>query len=403
MKKSIFVPIFGVLALFSAVLLTGCGDDGATAAGDGIRPVAVRTATAVPSDICERFAFTGDLESPLSVELASKAAGRLEKVVLRKGTVVTEGVEVKKGQIVAEIAHDELEAQVALAAAQVQSAQVALADKERERRRMEALFAENVATEQARDAAVTAFESAQSALAQAEAQRRLAQVNLDEALVKAPMDGVVLKRHLDPGAMVSAATPIFTIAQMDPLRLMLAVPARMLPMLTPGETEVEIRLDGAGDRTFVAKLARLFPSVDTRTRTAPAEVLVANERTADGGWLLRPGMYATAEMQVAAREGILSVPASALIRVLDRQILYVVNADGRTVRAQDVETGLRDNDRIEIVSGLAEGEEYIVMGQNKLTDGAPIERVGAPAAAEAAPETPAESAEAAAEAETPAE
>lgn len=359
--------------------------------GGEMQPVAVRTATAAPSDIRELFEFTGDLESPLSVNLASKAAGRLDKVVLRKGQAVTEGVEVKKGQTVAEVAHDELEAQVSLAGAQVRAAEVSLADKDRERRRIEALYAENVSTEQARDAAVTAFESAQATLAQAQASLRLAQVNLDEAFVKAPMDGVVTARHLDPGAMVSSSTPILTMAQMTPLRLMLAVPARMLPMLTPGQTEVSIRLDGVGDRTFVATLSRIFPTVDTTTRTAQVEVLLDNERTPDGSWLMRPGMYATASMQIAARAGVLTVPASALIRVLDHQILFVVNADGHTVRAQTVETGLRDNDRVEIVSGLAANEEYIVMGQNKLTDGAPIERVGVASAD--APEAPAAAAE----------
>ena len=368
-----------LLALLALALLavSACAPkNGAdSAAGPAILPVAVRTATATPSDIRELFEFTGDLESPLSVDLASKAAGRLDKVVLRKGQDATEGVEVKKGQTVAEVAHAELEAQVALAVAQLQAAEVALADKDRERRRIEALYVENVTTEQARDAAVTAFESAQAALAQAQAQLRLAQANLDEAFVRAPMDGVIIKRHLDPGAMVSSSTPIFTIAQMTPLRLMIAVPARMLPMLEPGKTEVAIRLDALSGRTFTAALSRIFPSVDTTTRTAQAEVLLDNERTSDGSWLLRPGMYATATMQIAARSGVLTVPASALIRVLDHQILYIVNHDGSTVRAQTVETGLRDNDRVEIVSGLSDGEEYVITGQSKLTDSAPIDRV----------------------------
>ncbi|MBR0055720.1 MAG: efflux RND transporter periplasmic adaptor subunit, partial [Kiritimatiellae bacterium] len=213
-------------ALLAAAILgssAACMKSDEAQTGGEMQPVAVRTATAAPSDIRELFEFTGDLESPLSVNLASKAAGRLDKVVLRKGQAVTEGVEVKKGQTVAEVAHDELEAQVSLAGAQVRAAEVSLADKDRERRRIEALYAENVSTEQARDAAVTAFESAQATLAQAQASLRLAQVNLDEAFVKAPMDGVVTARHLDPGAMVSSSTPILTMAQMTPLRLMLAV------------------------------------------------------------------------------------------------------------------------------------------------------------------------------------
>lgn len=141
----------------------------------------------------------------------------------------------KAGEVIAAIDRRELEAQVALAEAQQRQAEVTLADRDRERRRLEALFAEEVATEQARDAAVTAHESAQAALAQAKAQLALAQVNLDETFIRAPMDGVVTERRMDPGAMVGPSAAIVRIAQMNPLRLMLAIPARLLPMLEEGK------------------------------------------------------------------------------------------------------------------------------------------------------------------------
>ena len=345
----------------------------APADAPAMRPVAVRTATAGTATIGEKLEFTGELESPLSVDLASKASGRLDKLEIGKGRPLREGDEVKKDDVLAEIAHGELEAQVSLAGAQVQAAEVALADKARERRRIEALFGENVTTEQARDTAVTAFDNAQAALAQAQAQLRLARVNLAEAFVKAPMDGVVLERYVDPGAMVNSGTPILRLAQMSPLRLMVSVPARMLPMLHPGKTGVSVRFDGTGDRVFDCTVARVFPAVDSATRTARVEVLLDNEKDAAGSWLLRPGMYATATLETAAREDVVTVPAAAVVRVLDRHVLYV--AEGSRVRAATVALGVRDGDRVEILSGLAPGDEYVVMGQNKLTDGAPIERV----------------------------
>lgn len=372
-------------ALAAALLLTACGSQDPAApetpaasspaapAAPAIRPVAVRTAVAATSSVSENLEFTGDLESPLSVDLASKASGRLDKLELKKGAPVVEGVEVKKGAVLAEIAHGELEAQVSLAGAQVQAAEVALADKTREKRRIEALFAENVTTEQARDAAVTAFENAQAALAQAEAQLRLARVNLDEAFVKAPMDGVVLERYVDPGAMVNSGTPILRLAQMSPLRLMVSVPARLLPAIHPGSTRVNVRVDGAGGRDFECTVARVFPAVDASTRTARVEILLDNEKDVSGTWLLRPGMYATATLRTAARDGIVLIPAASVIRVLDRHVVFV--ADGDHARAADVTLGVRSGDSVEIVSGLSAGDEYITMGQNKLTDNSPIDRV----------------------------
>ena len=351
----------------------GCSRKDAAGSPKGRGPVPVRTAFVERRDISETLRFTGELESPLAVEVKPKIQGRLEKLEREDGHPTTEGTEVQKGQVIAELDARELEAQVALAQAQARQAEVSLEDRARERQRLEALFAEEVATEQARDAAVTAHESAQAARAQAQAQLRLAEVNRDEARIRAPMAGVVAERRADPGAMVGPAAAIVKIVQMDPLRLMLAIPARLLPMLVEGQTPIRVTTDVRPDREVACVLTRIFPEADPATRTVRAEVRLDNPRQ-DGTWALRPGMYATAELTLATSRGALTVPAAAVIRVLDRQLVYVVRAD--VARAVTVQTGVRDGGDVEIVAGLAEGDEYVVMGQNKLTDGAAIERVG---------------------------
>ena len=373
MRKQVLVWLCAALA---AGLAGGCSKAAEKSGGKkkDRGPVAVRTARVERRDLSETMLFTGELESPAWVEVKPKIQGRLEKLELASGAPTTEGAEVKRGDVMAEIDRRELEAQVALAEAQARQAEVALADRERERRRLEALFAEEVATEQARDAAVTAHESAKAALAQAQAQLKLAKVNLDETKIRAPMDGVVTDRQADPGAMVGPSAPIVRLAQMDPLRLMLAIPARLLPMLEEGQTPVSVSTDVLPGRTLECTVARIFPAADPATRTVRAEVLLANPREA-GGWPLRPGMYATAKLTLATSPGALTVPASAVIRVLDRQLVYVVR-DG-VARAATVQTGVRDGIDVEIAEGLSEGDEYVAMGQNKLTDGAAIERIGA--------------------------
>ncbi len=367
----------GVLA---SVLLLGCSRSSEpSAAGAGGRggdrgPVAVRTDHVERRDISEVLRFTGEIESPLSVQVVPRVQGRLETLAVESGAETTEGVEVKAGEVIGRIDSRDWAAQVALAEAQVLQAEVTAADRERERRRLEALFADEVATEQARDAAVTAHESSLAARAQAQAQLELARANLDETVIRAPMDGVVVTRYVDPGAMVGPSTPIVRIGQMDPLRLMVAIPMRLLPVLEAGVTPVQIESDVYPEETFPAVVNRLFPAVDPVTRTLRIEVLLANPREG-AGWRFRPGMYATVRLSLATSPGALAVPASAIIRALDRQIVYV--ADGAVARAVDVRTGIRSGALIEIVEGLAEGDEFVIMGHNKLTDGAPIERVAA--------------------------
>ena len=382
MKKSVLVLLAAALV---AALTAGCSKAAEKAAGKKERgPVAVRTAKVERRDISETLLFTGELESPLAVEVQPKIPGRLEKLELGNGQPTTEGAETKRGDVIAEIDSRELAAQVALAEAQARQAEVVLADRGRERQRLEALFAEAVATEQARDAAVTAHESAKASLAQAAAQLKLAQVNLDETRVRAPMDGVVAERRADPGALVGPGAAIVKIVQMDPLRLMLAIPARLLPMLEEGKTRVSVSTDAWPGREFDCALARIFPEADPATRTVRAEVRLDNPKD-NGSWRLRPGMYATAKLTLATSPGALTVPAAAVIRALDRQLVYVVRAGA--ARAVDVKTGVRDGIDVEIAAGLSEGDEYVALGQNKLTDGAAIERIGesgvpAPAPAE---------------------
>ncbi|MDD2520332.1 MAG: efflux RND transporter periplasmic adaptor subunit [Kiritimatiellae bacterium] len=377
MKKNLLLYAALVIALAPGCAKKPAESGSGPKAGRG--PVPVRTALVERRDISEVLLFTGELESPLAVEVKPKIQGRLEKLELESGEPTTEGAEVKAGEVIAELDRRELEAQVALAEAQARQAEVTLADRERERRRLEALFAEEVATEQARDAAVTAHESARAAEAQARAQLELAKVNLDETRIRAPMDGVVMERRADPGAMVGPSAAIVRIAQMNPLRLMLAIPARLLPMLEEGQTRVAVSTDVWTDREVDGTLARVFPEADPATRTVRAEVHLDNAKT-NGSWPLRPGMYATARLTLATSPGALAVPASSVIRVLDRQLVFRV--ENNTARAADVKTGLRDGAYIEILEGLSDGDEYVVMGQNKLTDGAPIERVAANGAAE---------------------
>ena len=362
-----------VLVVGMAFWMTGCSSEAKKAAAKKMPPVAVRTAKVEPGEISEKLQFTGELESPLSVQVCAKSQGRLGKLALKDGREVTEGVVVRKDDVMAEIEHRDLEAQLTLAEAQVQQSEALLKDKERERKRLEALFAQDVATEQARDAAVAAHESAQAALAQARAQQQLARVNLEESFLRAPMDGVVAERYVDPGAMVGASTPIVRLVQMSPLRLMVSVPGRMLPALTPGQTPVEVRTDVYPDRVFHCVVNRIFPTVDAKTRTAQVEILLENACDENGLWLLRPGMYATAEIRMAMRTSALMVPASSVLRVLDRHIVFVV--EGPVARAASVKTGIRSGDQVEIVEGLSAGDEYVVMGQNKLTDGVEVERV----------------------------
>jgi len=171
--------------------------------------------------------------------------------------------------------------------------------------------------------------------------------------------------------------------------------------------DVDLKLDAWPDRKFTGTVARVFPYVDQATRTNTVEVMVPNPRGEDGARLLKPGMFGTASLVVERRQGVVTVPESALLidnklvaRQQAGQLLrkaFVVDSEG-LAREKVLVLGAREGDRWEIVDGLAAGESLVVRGQHGLKDGMKVKIVEdgkAPAAEAPATQAPAAEAPAA--------
>ncbi len=362
------------------------------AKGDAALPV--RTAVVGTGCVTNAIKLTGALEATRTVDVMPKIPGRLETLALEDGTPVLEGVRVTNRQIIAVLDHRELEAKLAQARAAVETARtaietakVAVKDKFREKNRMEKLFVEGSTTEQQRDLATTAYEQSVTGLAQAEAQWVQAKaavdvmnVTLTEAFIRAPMDGVVSAKYVDPGAMVNDTTRIVQIIPMEELKFLIAIPGPYLHMLTVGQTAVSVVSDAAPDRTFSGLIARIYPAVDPVTRTATVEVRLKNERNPAGEWLLRPGLYAEGRIILASKSGVVVLPADVVLRRGARFLAFVVK-EGRA-QTRELKLGARDGNTLEIAEGLRAGEQVVVMGQHRLTDGLPVRLADAEGARE---------------------
>jgi len=347
----------------------------------------VRTAIVRARTVEESLTLTGEIKAVAVVEVKPKIPGRLERLALEDGTPVVEGTLVRKGEVIAVLEHKDLQARVAQAKAAIETAkagvlvaEVVLKDRKREKVRMENLFKQGSATEQQRDRAVTdcdrataALEQAKAQLAQALAALQLAEVTFQEAFLKSPLKGVVCEKRVDPGAMVGPETSIVCVQPMDELKFLVAIPGEILPKIDPDKTAVTISVDAYRGRQFKSRISKVYPTVDPVTRTATVEILIRNERGDRGEYLLRPGMYATARIVVARKDQAVAVPVDALIRRLGKHYAFVVQDD--VARRREVKLGLRSGEYVEVVKGLSAGEEIVVSGQHRLTDGPPIERV----------------------------
>jgi membrane fusion protein (multidrug efflux system) len=405
--KKLHPRLLYILAVALLIALTGVGfnwmrarskKSGAPTAA--LKAIPVRIAPVSRTTLRQVLVLSGTIEPVQQVDLKPKISGRLERLALEDGTLLTEGTPVKAGAVVAVLEHRDLDAQAAQARAAVDTAQAgvlaaqaAQAEAVRERKRAENLLAQGSATEQARDRAVTVDERAAAALEQAKAQLEQARASLqaaevmrDEATLRAPFDGVIAGKYADPGSLVTPGSALLRIVPIDEVRILVAVPTPHLPALVAGRATAEVAVDVWPDRTFPCAIRTIFPEVSAATRTATIELRVRNPDPGSGEPILRPGMYAAIRIVLDTREKVLAVPADSVIRIRARNLVFL--NDNGIARAREIQPGLREGAQVEVLSGLKEGDPLVVSGQQRLTDGtavAPMEKERPAAAGEKLP------------------
>lgn len=191
---------------------------------------------------------------------------------------------------------------------------------------------------------------------------------LENTTLVSPISGVVTARNYDNGDMCGGL-PIFVVQRINPVKITINVSESLYTYIKKG-MEVAVEFDALPEQKFTAKVSRITPSIDAATRTFPVELVLANAKE-----LIKPGMYARVIMNYGTRKNIV-VPDVAVVKQLGsgNRYIYVYKQDG-TVAFQRVELGRRMNDKYEILSGLADGDEVVTSGQISLKDGIAVELV----------------------------
>lgn len=186
--------------------------------------------------------------------------------------------------------------------------------------------------------------------------------------VVAPLDGVIVWRYADTGALIQSGTnsneqdiPIVRLSQSGLLRLRMPIPEDDVQYVHVGDT-MQIRVDAIG-RSFTGKIVRFTRDVNFETRTMETEVDVDNQDLS-----IDPGMYANTELPLARVNNITTIPVEALVLKGSQEAVYSLDANNR-VHIRNVEVGLRGSKLAEIKSGLAVGERVISGGQENYTEG----------------------------------
>lgn len=339
--------------LLLAILATACSDE--EAASPERPPAVVEVEDVVSVDLRDAVRGFGSLEARERVVLRPELAGRVQAIHF------TEGSEVTEGSLLFELDAEKLRQQRRAGEATLRSAGVRLDEAERQLQRQRELRRRDLSSEEALDRASSEREAALADRDRLEAELALLDVQLADSKIRAPFTGSISERHVDRGAYVAVGEALASLYKLDPLEVSFSLPERHLGRLEVGQT-VTLRSASDPDRTFEGTLQFISPAVQAETRTVLVKAEVPNEERR-----LRPGSFVTADVTLAWREQRPVVSAESLVATRQGYLLYVVE-DDRAV-ARDVETGLRQGDQVEIISGVAVGERVVRQGQQRLDDG----------------------------------
>ncbi|TFL11248.1 efflux RND transporter periplasmic adaptor subunit [Pusillimonas caeni] len=359
MNRSTVVRGLAAASAVCAVMLAACtpgAEDG------GWLAAKVALATVERAAAPRALHGVGELEAVRQVELASEASGRIARIVFESGQ------QVAKGQLLVQVDDAPEQAERLRLRAQLRNAEAALARTRR-------LLADKVANQEQLDNALATRDMARGALQGIEAM-------IAQKAITAPFSGVIGIRRVHEGHYLRAGETIASLVDAGTLHVNFALDEGAASRLHPGQP-LEVKVDAWPQRSFVAQVAAIDPLID-KSRQLRVQARLSN---VEG--LLQAGMFAGIRLLREQSPSVLAVPETAVTYASYGQMVFVAESDGRQglkARRVAVKTGERWDGRVEIVSGLEEGERVVVSGQIKLADGMALEPAASDALSEETPD-----------------
>lgn len=367
-----------ILFLSTLVVLVGCGDQGSSSQRARKKLIAPVSVADVRVEAIEmRRVFSGSLVSPRRFELAAQTAGRVQRLSADLGTVLENGqlvltLEQEQQQQAVNLANAEL----AVARAERNQAEQQLPLLQQALERQRTLRQQGVATDAQVDAAQNALISGKSSLAVATARVERAKAALAaQSLTLSETEQrvswrqgvrrVVAERLVQEGDLIRENQVLFRLVELDPMVAEISVPERDYGRLRVGQ-QVVLTCDAFPEQTFDGRVARIAPVFDPQSRQANVELDIDNP-----GELLKPGMFVRAQIVVARAERVVTVPIEALVDRFGETGVFLVNPAGDQVAWHVVQTGIRSDQRVEVIGRGIEGR-VVTLGQQLIGDGSAI-------------------------------
>jgi RND family efflux transporter MFP subunit len=346
-------------ALAAAFVLAACSGEKAPEAkrpaGPPATPVTVTQAQARDVEIVEDV--VGSVENVIDPRIGAEVAGRVTRVTTDVGK------RVRKGDVLAEIDAVDAEIQTKSDAAEVARLQTLLANQDRVVRNQQQLFEKNFISQNALDDAIAQRNALREQLVAARAKGEAGQNTLRKTRILSPVEGEVEERLVNVGDYVKLGDPMFRLVGRQQLRAHLPFPESAGSRLKLGQT-VRLSSPLVPDKVVETAISEIRPTI---TATSRALDVIVNF---SGDSAFRGGGTVNAVVVTGGRSSAIMVPEQSVVLRPAGKVVYLIS-DGKAAQAV-VQTGIKKDGFVEIVSGLKGGETIAVDGAGFLTNGAAV-------------------------------
>lgn len=379
--KTLYKSIATIIILTAVISCGGGGSQQNQFQGrgnfGGQEAISVEAIPVQSATISEQVSAFGNIQTEDLVEIVPQVSNRITEVYVDLGD------NVNQGDLLAEIYEAPFRESVEQARAQVRQARATLDRDSTELGRQEQLLERDVISRSEYETArstylnsLAQYESAQATLAQS-------QEDLNNTDIVSPVNGVILSRSVSEGDLASTGTTLFEIANLTGFETRVFLPIHDWERVEVGQP-VSMALSTDGESVAEGVVSRKSPRLDPTTGLG--EVVISLTNTSNSVY---QGALVQARINLQTKEDVVVIPRSALVEKVDTYIepetgtielersysAFVTQGDTSAVR-RDVELGIEQGDRIEIVNGLQPGDKLVVTGQQSLEDGSPIQIAG---------------------------
>ena len=325
--------------------------------------------TVTPQQLRQTLTFSGALRALNQAVVKAKVAGEVREVLVREGEAVT------AGQVLARIDDSDFRARLAQATGALLAARGQLDIATNTRDNNQALLAKGFISKNAFDNAASQYVIAQANLASAKGALDVAQKALADSVIRAPITGLISSRSVQPGEKVSADNRLLDIVDLRQIEMEASVPVTDIAQIRLGQ-QASIRVDGVPDAVS-GTVARINPSTQAGSRSVMAYIQIDNPQR-----VLRAGMFGEAQLTLAQKSGVLSVPPSALRQAAGQSTVYAIE-NGILLQKPVLpgisgKAGAGQEEAVEIVRGLSSGARIVQANLGSLRTGSAV-KFAAPA------------------------